>query len=182
MQKYSLWSKSCLQIHRRWLIAIPIEIIGNFQTVIGILPVSTQDIINNSFHWLTNLFWYWQIIILLLLAHWIFMNNANKIYKEGMEGKDIEIEGLRNELNNRRVKDELAIRIREFYDKHRNAQGQYNLGQLCNDIVALLKNKGIVSEALIDEFNHPIEQWFHLPVLDAKIRALIATLKYTNEK
>jgi hypothetical protein len=54
--------------------------------------------IYNIINWLTDMPWYWQIIIASLGLHYIFMTGANKIYNEAMTQKDEEIRRLKNKI------------------------------------------------------------------------------------
>ena len=75
-KRYSLWIKASFKIDWKWFIIILIEIIGNAHSINELFP---------------KFDWYWHCIVLIIILHWIFMVNANNIYKKDMKIKDMEI-------------------------------------------------------------------------------------------
>jgi hypothetical protein len=125
-RNYTLWTKTYFQHNWYWSILIPIEILGHFQTCIGVLPMSFQEKIHDSFSWLTNMPWYWHVIAIMLLAHLIFMNNANKIYQKDMKQKDQEMDKLKDIIINRKKQDDLAIKLQSLLTAYNETGGLPN--------------------------------------------------------
>ena len=164
---YSLWTKGYFKNNWQlflWIIAI----IGNIQLIIGWLPMSWQDIIYTALNWLTDMPWYWQIIIASLGLHFIFMNNGNKTYVKDMKQKDEEINKLSIELNNRKKKDIFCIKLRDKLEQIKVDQlqgygsSQLNYNDFRAEVIEIMKRSALFSEADIFTFqeNHNFN-WEH---------------------
>jgi len=117
-----------------------------------------------------------------LVFLFLFFITLRGVYRT-VKKRDEKIRSLKVLLDNRKIKDELALKIRNLYEQYKQRPVEYDVGKFCEEIVLLLDNTGTVSEALLDEFRHPIpQQVLFPPSLDKKIQNLMVILRYANEE